>query len=217
MPEAIALDWLQRAHLPLFLITYDLRLIWANASAAELMTRHELRVNPFGYFRCSNKDIEIKVDAVRQQLLAVIAQRETWPDRATVLALTEFSGSNLGLYELTVSGMSLIGCAVMMADEGAKDLSERLSHYGLTNTERKVVAMLAGGATAIEIARASGCSLLTVRTHIKRAYEKMEVNSREKMFARLTGRASAPSVEHRSARPLDDPSRPPVERPFASI
>jgi DNA-binding CsgD family transcriptional regulator len=48
--------------------------------------------------------------------------------------------------------------------------------------------MLAGGATAGEIARINGSSLLTVRTHIKRAYEKMEVNSREKMFARLMGR-----------------------------
>jgi DNA-binding NarL/FixJ family response regulator len=205
MPEAIALDWLQRAHVPLFLITYDLRLIWANGSAAELMARHELRVNPFGYVKSSNKGVECKADAVRQQLQAAIMQRETWADRSTVLTLTEFS-SSVQLYELTVRGMALIGCALMMADEGAMDLSERLSQYGLTNTERKVVTMLVGGATAIEIARTSGSSLLTVRTHIKRAYEKMEVNSREKMFARLTGRAYAPSVEHRSAGRVGRPS-----------
>src|ERR1700753_55399 len=102
MPEAIALDWLQRAHVPLFLITYDLRLIWANASAAELMARNELRVNPVGYLQSSNKGMEWKADAVRQQLQAAIAQRETWPGRATVLTLTEFSGSSVGLYELTV-------------------------------------------------------------------------------------------------------------------
>src|SRR6185312_9004588 len=194
MPETVALDWLYRADVPLFLITPELRLVWINASAAALMRRLELHINPFGYLRSSNKDVELRAKDARQQLQAAIARRETWQGRATILTLAGFSGGTVRLYEFTIDGLALIGCAVMMEDEGAKDLSARLSQYGLTNTESRIIASLASGVTAIEIARANGSSLLTVRTHIKRAYEKMEVNSREKMFARLTGRALSPSV-----------------------
>jgi DNA-binding CsgD family transcriptional regulator len=189
MPEAVAKDWLQRADLPLFLMTDDLRLVWSNASANALMTQYGLRVDPFGQIRSSSKDVTRKIESVQRQFQAAIARRQSWPCRTTTLVLTDFAGGVVRLYELMIDGMVLFGCAVMSEDEGAKDMAARLAQYGLTNTERKIVAMLAGGATAIEIAQASGSSLLTVRTHIKRAYEKMEVNSREKMFARLTSRS----------------------------
>lgn len=194
MPESVALEWLSRADIPLFLITPDMRLVWTNASAASLMRQLELHVNPFGHLRSANKDIELRAKDARQQLQAAIARRETWQGRATILTLTGFSGGTVRLYEFTIDGLALIGCAIIMEDEGAKDISVRLSQYGLTNTESKIITSLASGITAIEIARANGSSLLTVRTHIKRAYEKMEVNSREKMFARLTGRILSPSV-----------------------
>lgn len=82
----------------------------------------------------------------------------------------------------------LIGCTIMRSSQAVQDLTANLAQYGLTKTERKVVAMLAQGSTASEISRLNGGSLLTVRTHIKRIYAKMNVNSREKMFARLTHR-----------------------------
>jgi DNA-binding CsgD family transcriptional regulator len=105
------------------------------------------------------------------------------------LTFSEFPQGTLQLCELSVGGSVLVGCSILVERDGRQDISVQLQQYGLTNTERKVISMLANGATANEIALTNGSSLLTVRTHIKRAYEKMQVNSREKMFARLTSRS----------------------------
>ena len=188
MSEAIAIGWLERADVPLFLFTEDLRLAWKNMSGTILLNKLLLRVDAFGTIRSSRRDMEIKERAGRQQLRAAIDNRRAWKDGTIGLTLGDFPGARLHLYELTVNGSILIGCAVMVEDGAAQDMAAQLAKYGLTRTEGKVVSMLAGGATAGEIARINGSSLLTVRTHIKRAYEKMEVNSREKMFARLMGR-----------------------------
>jgi DNA-binding CsgD family transcriptional regulator len=200
LPEAVAMDWLQRADMPLFIITADQRLVWTNTNAKALMARYELRVNPFGQLRSSNKEFERKAESVLRQLQAAIDRRRSWPCRTTTLTFAETPGGTVRLYELLLDGIVLIGCAVMAQDEGARDISVRLSQYGLTDTERKIVSMLAGGATAMEIASSRGSSLLTVRTHIKRAYEKMEVNSREKMFARLTCRSMSPAAAESQGR-----------------
>ncbi|HEY4076659.1 MAG TPA: helix-turn-helix transcriptional regulator [Rhizomicrobium sp.] len=188
MSEAVAVGWLERADVPLFLFTEDLRLVWKNMSATILMNKLLLRVDAFGTIRSSRRDMELKERAGRQQLRAAIANRRSWKGGTTGLTLGDFPGARLHLYEMTVNGSVLIGCAVMVEDGAAQDMAARLAKYGLTRTEGKVISMLAGGATAGEIARINGSSLLTVRTHIKRAYEKMEVNSREKLFARLMGR-----------------------------
>lgn len=188
MSEAVAIGWLERADVPLFLFTDGLRLVWKNISATMLMNKFFLRVDAFGIIRSSRRDMESKERAGRQQLRTAIENRGAWKDGTVGLTLADFPGARLHLYELTVNGSILIGCAVMLEDGAAQEMSARLSRYGLTKTEGKVISMLAGGATAGEIARINGSSLLTVRTHIKRAYEKMEVNSREKMFARLMGR-----------------------------
>jgi DNA-binding CsgD family transcriptional regulator len=108
------------------------------------------------------------------------------------VTFSEFPQARLQLCELSVGASVLVGCSILVERDGLQDISTQLQQYGLTNTERKVVSALANGATANEIAQSNGSSLLTVRTHIKRAYEKMQVNSREKMFARLTSRSFAP-------------------------
>ena len=42
------------------------------------------------------------------------------------------------------------------------------------------------GATAAEAASDLGISLETARTHVRRAYAKLNVSSREEMFARIS-------------------------------
>jgi DNA-binding CsgD family transcriptional regulator len=57
--------------------------------------------------------------------------------------------------------------------------------FGVTPGEHVVVVQLLKGRSSREIADASGKSVLTVRTHVKRAYGKIGVKTRGQLFARL--------------------------------
>jgi DNA-binding CsgD family transcriptional regulator len=186
--EGVAVTWLEQAVTPLALLTENQRLIWANASAQELMARHALRVDALGYVKSDTRETNLKIQSVRRQVYDALQQRGSWKNGAVILTFPEIADCRVQFQEMAAHDTMLIGCAIMRSGQVAQDLTANLAQYGLTKTERKVVAMLAQGSTASEISRANGGSLLTVRTHIKRIYAKMNVNSREKMFARLTHR-----------------------------
>lgn len=66
------------------------------------------------------------------------------------------------------------------------DIGEAARVFGLTDSETRIVEQLfVLGMTAQESAKASGLSIETVRTHIRRLYAKLDVNSREAMFVKL--------------------------------
>lgn len=56
---------------------------------------------------------------------------------------------------------------------------------GLTAAEESILKRLVDGANVEAAALALGVSVATARTHIKRAYGKLGVSSREEMFAEL--------------------------------
>jgi DNA-binding CsgD family transcriptional regulator len=186
--EGVAVTWLEQAVTPLALLTENQRLIWANASAQELMARHALRVDALGYVKSDMRETNLKIQSVRRQVYEALQQRGSWKNGAVILTFPEIADCRVQFQEMTAHDTMLIGCTIMRSSQAVQDLTANLAQYGLTKTERKVVAMLAQGSTASEISRLNGGSLLTVRTHIKRIYAKMNVNSREKMFARLTHR-----------------------------
>jgi DNA-binding CsgD family transcriptional regulator len=186
--EGVAVTWLEQAVTPLALLTENQRLIWANASAQELMARHALRVDALGYVKSDMRETNLKIQSVRRQVYEALQQRGSWKNGAVILTFPEIADCRVQFQEMTAHDTMLIGCTIMRSSQVVQDLTANLAQYGLTKTERKVVAMLAQGSTASEISRLNGGSLLTVRTHIKRIYAKMNVNSREKMFARLTHR-----------------------------
>jgi DNA-binding CsgD family transcriptional regulator len=57
--------------------------------------------------------------------------------------------------------------------------------FGVTPGEQLVVVQLLKGRSSRDIADATGKSVLTVRTHVKRAYGKIGVKTRGQLFARL--------------------------------
>lgn len=57
--------------------------------------------------------------------------------------------------------------------------------FGLTKAEERVLLMLLDGASADSIAALLGTSLATVRKHVSNIYAKLQVRSREGLFARL--------------------------------
>lgn len=58
---------------------------------------------------------------------------------------------------------------------------------GLTRSEQAIVERLLAGESPEEIAQTTGKSVLTVRTHIKRAYLKLGVATRAQLATRLGG------------------------------
>lgn len=59
------------------------------------------------------------------------------------------------------------------------------SIFGLTASENRIVLALLRGSTADMIAGASGVSVTTVRTHVRKIYQKLGVGSREQLLHRL--------------------------------
>jgi DNA-binding CsgD family transcriptional regulator len=57
--------------------------------------------------------------------------------------------------------------------------------FGVTPGEHQVIVQLVKGYSSREIAEESGKSILTVRTHVKRAYGKIGVKTRGQLFAKL--------------------------------
>jgi DNA-binding CsgD family transcriptional regulator len=69
------------------------------------------------------------------------------------------------------------------------------SMFGVTPGEHLVIVELLKGHSSREIADASAKSILTIRTHVKRAYGKIGVKTRGQLFAKLL-----PYLSIRSAR-----------------
>jgi DNA-binding NarL/FixJ family response regulator len=86
----------------------------------------------------------------------------------------------------SLSGMPLVG--VSFHKTGASfspawvDLDDV---FNLTSSESRIVSMLLAGSSAESIAEQLKLSINTVRTHIKHAYEKLDVCSREELWRRL--------------------------------
>ena len=59
------------------------------------------------------------------------------------------------------------------------------SVFGVTPGEHQVIVELVKGFSSREIAEGFGKSILTVRTHVKRAYGKIGVKTRGQLFAKL--------------------------------
>jgi DNA-binding CsgD family transcriptional regulator len=55
--------------------------------------------------------------------------------------------------------------------------------YGLTRAEQNVVGMMMQGKSVTEVAHGLHKSVLTVRSHLKHAYSKLNVSSKEQLFS----------------------------------
>lgn len=174
--------------MPRFVLAADMSIVWMSPSARSALEGLGLRVDGRGLVSGTTPASMRSIESVRRQLRVVIGNLRTSGSVMSRMTLRELPDAMVELCQLVVGGRFLIGCTIVSEKPRPNDVSSGLQRYGLTRREREVVLELAKGSTAREIARANGSSVLTVRTHIKRAYAKMGVNCREKMFARLASR-----------------------------
>lgn len=94
---------------------------------------------------------------------------------------------------LLIDAMSLGGdphgaVALALRDPGGQveiECADLEPMFGVTPGERQVIVQLVKGYSSREIAEQFGKSILTVRTHVKRAYGKIGVKTRGQLFAKL--------------------------------
>lgn len=65
------------------------------------------------------------------------------------------------------------------------ELPDFSSLYGLTPCEQRTLCLILNGLSVTDVAAKLHKSVLTVRTHVKRAYAKLGIGSKEQLFATI--------------------------------
>ena len=172
-------QWVGDEVLAHILVDGALRVCWLNAAAERLTSRPNSLLIRNGTIRGR----ENRFDRRLRELIGV-AEGE-----ASVCCLHDpKSGENLLLSarRLVPPFAAFVGLTIVVATEDFEFLLADLNAaFGLTHTELRVARLLLSGRTAEQTAQDLGVALETIRTHIKRAYVKLGVTSRDAFFHKL--------------------------------
>ena len=177
--DRILAGWLGGESRARVLVDRELAAYWVSDTAEALMQSERSVLHRNG--RIVPKDPRLEGElrtfvakATDELSTHCVANRET--GEQMVLAATR----------LPVPWSHLVGITLRHAGDHATILLADLRQpFGLTATEARVAGWLLRGCTAEETAKQLDVSLETVRTHIKRAYSKLGVRSRERFFNKL--------------------------------
>ena len=163
-----------------FLVDRDLRLLHANAPARTMLEAG-------GAIRTHKHRLELQNPETQANF-----------ERLASAARGEFRLMGSGRPELIVR---LHPCAESFTGAGARYLTVRISDLSgereqptprklrdrlqLTRRQSEAIAALAAGATEKEAAEALGLGAPTLHTHVRRAYEKLDLSSRAELMALL--------------------------------
>lgn len=82
-------------------------------------------------------------------------------------------------------GTAVVAITIRELARDMDRLPDLMRLFGLTRTEHKIVRLLMQGHSVRAIADKLGASVLTVRTHLKRTYAKVNVGTKEQLFSTL--------------------------------
>lgn len=82
-------------------------------------------------------------------------------------------------------GNAVVAITIRELGRDMDRLPDLMRLFGLTRTEHKIVRLLMHGHAVKAIADQLGTSVLTVRTHLKRTYAKVNVGTKEQLFSTL--------------------------------
>ena len=178
LDQAVAV-WVERERRARVLVDDALRVLWMSSSAERMMSGPNSLLIRNGHIRTR----ENRFDHQLRDLISGASLQTS-----TCCLHDAKTGEHLVLTAVRLSPPSddMVGLTLLRASEDFPfDLVDLHSAFGFTRTESRVAYRLMGGRTAGETADELGVSLETVRTHIKRAYAKLGVSSREGFFYRL--------------------------------
>ena len=194
-----AAKWFMGDRTPRIILSRDLRLLAVNRRASQLIAASGLLSIWDGQLLAARDSADLReavatagavesthlLGGADQGVLLTVGAASDGPDEPVALTL----------HEITVP-----------VEIDASDLRQA---FGLTRCEEGVVLGLLRGQSSREIAEETGRSILTVRTHFKRAYEKIGVRTQAQLFVRLRSYTSTrAAVEPSSADPPPRSGRP---------
>jgi len=123
-----------------------------------------------------------------QQVRGMLAEAQRGPGKVDLL-LASASGETPELFlqaeNRSRSGNPVIAVTIRELGRDMDRLPDLTRLFALTPTEHKIVRLLMQGHSVRAIAAMLGTSVLTVRTHLKRTYAKVNVGTKEQLFSTL--------------------------------
>ncbi|HXQ14970.1 MAG TPA: LuxR C-terminal-related transcriptional regulator [Caulobacteraceae bacterium] len=181
-PSQYLLRWASLDETPRVLVLEDLSVLWTNAAARiALAERRDIAVRAGALAMTDRANAQALANFVR----SASDQPSDWclprsdGDGHLLFRAVRLDGGDGGEDAIAI-GFHGTGADFQPAWTGFKEA------FGLTTAETDIVRALLDGETAAGIAARLAISVGTVRTHIRNAYAKLEVNSREHLFRRLT-------------------------------
>jgi DNA-binding CsgD family transcriptional regulator len=86
---------------------------------------------------------------------------------------------------LTAEGHLALSIRDLSRRAAGVELADLQTSLGVTNAEQQTLLLMVGGWSVHEIATRLNRSALTVRTHVRHLHEKLEVTTKEQLFARV--------------------------------
>jgi len=171
--------WLRFEPTARLVVDWSLSVLWSNAAADALLRANKL-------LRIRERLLVSPDRQVTNQIQSIIWNTKVERPTSTVVGRPDDGA-------LLITGMSLNGPASagvgLIVREIEVDQSVELPDlepvFGLTAAEQAIVGLLLAGLSSGEIAAKQDKSILTVRTHVKRAYAKLGISSKEQLFAKL--------------------------------
>ncbi len=180
--------------IPVFLVSGDMKLRYSNASARALLADKDVFRDHKGTLDATNASVGHAVAAAVRQS----ADEAGLGAQGLGIPATRRDGSPAALYVLPLSARpgwqpDLAVAAVFVASAGTRyavpdDLVGRL--FGLTPAEARVCALLVQGLGAQDIADALDVADTTVKTHIRRIYDKTGVRRQPELVHLVTAFAA---------------------------
>ena len=176
----LLIGWAETHAQPTVLTTLDGDIIWGNRAAMDLLsTSDHLRLSGLR-LSCGDKAQDPEFRAALQ---AAVHAPSVWICRGQtdhILIRAEYIDSPDGPPAL---GVNLIPTSPDTATYRWADFG---ALFGLTPSEVEISKLLTTGERAEGVAQLLDISLETVRTHIRRTYAKLGINSREQLFPMIS-------------------------------
>lgn len=171
--------WLSHEPTPRVVVDLGLSLLWRNGAADAFLKRSRLLHARDGVMTSGERRISNQL-----QTLAWNAK----PGRPTTAVVGIPDDGALLITGILLEGSVGAGVGLTIREievDAGYELPNLEPVFGLTPSEQQIVGLLLAGSSSAEIATKLDKSILTIRTHVKHAYAKLGINSKEQLFAKL--------------------------------
>lgn len=171
--------WFREDNVGRIVINSDCRLLWASPTGLKFLETG----TPLG-FRLGRLVASTRSNQAR--LLELVGKATPGRGKADALfAPAEGEESTLLVQARRCAFGEGIALQLRDLRPEVENLPDLVSLYGLTRTEHQTVCLLLNGLAVTAIAERLNKSVLTVRTHVKRAYSKLNISTKEQLFSTI--------------------------------